>query len=149
MTVVRNGQDLGAGLLFIAIGGVGLWWGREYEVGTTANMGPGFVPLALSGLLVLMGVLIGLRACRVAGPAVERIHWRPVLVLTLAMLAFAGLIRTAGFAPAVVATVIVAALASRESRAREFVPMSIALALVCVGVFVLALRQPIAIFGAS
>ncbi len=147
--MVRNEQDLGAALLFIAIGGVGLWWGREYDTGTAANMGPGFVPLALSGLLVLMGLVIGLRACRVEGTSIERIHWRPVLVLTLAMLAFAGLIRTAGFAPAVVTTVIVAALASRESRAREFVPMSIGLALVCVAVFVFALRQPIAVFGAS
>ena len=147
--MVRNGQDLGSGLLFIAIGGVGLWWGREYELGTTANMGPGFVPMALSGILVLMGLAIGLRACRGANTAIDRVHWRPVLLLTLAMLAFAGLIRTAGFAPAIVATVIVAALASRESRAREFVPLSIALAVVCVLVFVVALRQPVAIFGAS
>ncbi len=147
--MVRNGQDLGSGLLFIAIGGVGLWWGREYELGTTANMGPGFVPMALSGILVLMGLAIGLRACRGANTAIDRVHWRPVLLLTLAMLAFAGLIRTAGFAPAIVATVIVAALASRESRAREFVPLSIGLAVVCVLVFVVALRQPVAIFGAS
>jgi lysylphosphatidylglycerol synthetase-like protein (DUF2156 family) len=115
----RGGQDLGASLLFMAIGVVGLWVGREYDFGTTANMGPGFVPMMLSGLLVVLGVLLGARA----------------------------LMRTAGFAPAVALTALMAAGASRETRWAEALVLAVALSIVCVLIFVVALHQPIAVFG--
>jgi hypothetical protein len=143
----RGGQDLGASLLFMAIGVVGLWVGREYDFGTTANMGPGFVPMMLSGLLVVLGVLLGARALVRGSLPVDRIRWRPVLVLTAAMLVFAGLMRTAGFAPAVALTALMAAGASRETRWAEALVLAVALSIVCVLIFVVALHQPIAVFG--
>jgi hypothetical protein len=143
----RGGQDLGAALLFVVLGLAGLWFGREYEFGTTANMGPGFVPMMLSGLLVLLGLALGSRALTRGSLPIERVRWRPVLVLTVAMLVFGLLMGTAGFAPAVAFTALVAAAASRETRWGEATLLALALAVVCALVFVVALHQPIAIFG--
>ena len=63
-----NTQDIGAGVIFIAIGllfGVGA---LHLELGTALRMGPGYFPLILAGLLVALGLaIVGIRA-RPLGP---------------------------------------------------------------------------------
>ena len=53
----------------MALGALGLWLGWDYAFGTTARMGPGFVPKLLCWLLVGTGAVvaaIGLTAFCVA-----------------------------------------------------------------------------------
>ena len=146
---VRGGQDFGSALLLIAIGAVGLWFGREYDLGSMADMGPGFVPTCLSAIIVVLGIVIGARALLREGPRIDPVRWRAVLFVALALIVFAGLLATAGLAPAVFLSTLVAAQASPELRWKESLPLAVGLTVVCVLVFVYALRQPIAVFGAG
>ena len=68
MVRVRNPQDFWAGILFIVFGGLALWFGRSYAIGTLSKIGPGFLPVALSIALLGIGAILLLRALAVDGP---------------------------------------------------------------------------------
>ena len=61
MLRVKSPQDLGAGLVFMLIGLAGLYFGSELAFGTAARMGPGYFPIVLSGLIMAIGIIVGLR----------------------------------------------------------------------------------------
>ena len=70
-------QDVVAGLMFIVFGAFFLFFGRNYPVGTTLRMGPGYLPQVLGWLLVSIGLLIvaGLVFAMAGSPPVaERLH---------------------------------------------------------------------------
>src|SRR6478752_10449860 len=89
-----DGQDSGltellAGLMFIAIGGLALYLGHDYKMGTALDMGPGYIPR-----LVAFG-LIGMGAIGVVRGVLAR-DWRwfglplwPMLWVGVAIIAFA------------------------------------------------------------
>ncbi len=147
MLRVKSPRDFGAGAMFILIGAAGLWFGRDYAVGTTARMGAGYMPAMLSWLLIAFGLVVGGKALAVAGPAIEGIQWRSVGMILLAILLFGLLIDRAGLVAAVVATTFVSALASSEGRWKEGVLLGLGLAAFCVVVFVYGLGQPLSVFG--
>jgi hypothetical protein len=149
---VRNPQDLGAGVLLLLVGIGGLWFGREYAVGTAGHMGPGYMPRALSSGLIIFGIVVGLRAVKLrAGGerigAIERIGWRTNFLILASIISFALLIRTAGLAMATFAVTLLSALASQESRWKETIALAFFLTFLCVVVFVYALRQAMPVFG--
>ena len=147
MLRVRKPQDLGAGLLFIAFGAAGLWFGRDYAIGTAARMGPGYFPALLSWLLVIIGIYVAARAFVIEGPPIAAVRWRSALAVLAAVAVFGLLIQRAGTAIALVAVVCVAAFATRETRWKEVVPLALFVSAFCVVVFILALRQPLPLWG--
>jgi hypothetical protein len=152
MLRVSNQQDLGAGVLLLLIGMGGLWFGREYAVGTAGHMGPGYMPRALSSGLIIFGIVVGLRAVKLRPGgeqigAIERIGWRTNFLILASIISFALLIRTAGLGVATFAVTLLSALASQESKWREIIALAFFLTLLCVFVFVYALRQAMPVFG--
>jgi putative tricarboxylic transport membrane protein len=147
MIRIKSPQDAGAAILLIVIGLGGLWFGRDYELGTVSQMGPGYMPMLLSAGLVIFGAIVALRAITVDGPPIERGLWYPSALILLAVILFAFLIETAGLAPATFAVAVLSAFASAEVRWKEAVALGAGLAIFCVLVFVYGLRQPIPIFG--
>ena len=147
MLRVKKPRDLGAGLLFVAFGIVGLWFGRDYAVGTAARMGPGYFPAMLSWLLIALGGYIAARAFVLDGPPVDRVRWRSLLAVLSGVALFALTIQRLGAAIAVVIIVCVAALGTRESRWKEVVPLAIFVSAFCVLVFIVALKQPLPLWG--
>jgi hypothetical protein len=145
MLHIKSPQDLGTALVLVAIGGGGFWFGRELDVGSAAHMGPGYMPMLLSGSIVLFGLVIGLRAVTIAGPAIAPGRWRPVILVLGAILTFAALISTAGLAITTFVTAALGAFASVEARWWEALGLAVFLAALCVLLFVLALNQPIPI----
>jgi uncharacterized oligopeptide transporter (OPT) family protein len=149
---IKRPQDLGAAILLLLFGMAGLWFGREYSAGTSSHMGPGYMPKALSWGLIGFGIVIGLRAislgpARVRGPAIEPIVWRANLLILGAIICFAILIRSAGLAAATFVVTALSAFASKEFRWKETIVLGVLLAILCVLVFVYALRQSIPVFG--
>ena len=140
---IKSQQDLGAGLLLIAIGAGGLLFGRELTFGSAARMGPGFFPLILSWLIVGFGVLIAARAVTLDGEAIEAIRLRPLGLVVAAIVAFALMVERTGLALAVLALVALAGCARPNPSAKELAALAVALSLGAVGVFVYALGQPI------
>ena len=50
-----------AGLMFVAVGALGLWISRDYPIGTALRMGTGYVPRLLCWVLLGLGVVIFLQ----------------------------------------------------------------------------------------
>jgi hypothetical protein len=143
---IRSPQDLGAAVILAVIGLGGLWFGDDLDVGSFAQMGPGYLPMVLSyGMLVFAGIVL-LRAVTDEGPPVETMVPRAVLLVLAGILLFALLIETAGLVVTVLAVTIVAGFGSREMRWRDATLLGAGLAVFAVVVFVYGLRQPLPIF---
>ena len=51
--------DLLTAVMFLIIGALGLWAGRDLTMGTAAAMGPGYLPRMVCWLLILVGLTVG------------------------------------------------------------------------------------------
>jgi hypothetical protein len=114
MIRIKNPQDLGAGLLFVLIGGAGLIFGRDLSFGTSRSMGPGYFPTIISYLIIALGVIVMLKGLAVAGPRIEAIRPRPILLLLASLLVFALSINVFGVVVSAILLVLVAAYARRD-----------------------------------
>jgi len=147
MLRIKKPQDFGAGLLFILFGIAGLWFGRNYAVGTAARMGPGYFPLMLSWLLIAFGGFVAARSFVIEGPKIDPVRWRSALPILAAIAVFALLIQRIGLAVAVFTVICIAAYATRESRRREVILLALFMAVFCIGVFIYALHQPLPLWS--
>ena len=143
---IRHPKDFYAGLIFITVGIVALVIGRDYSLGTTTRMGPGYFPAMLGWLLTILGLTIALRSLIIDGPPVGHIGFRPLALILASMLAFAGLLEPAGLVIATIALIAIGCLGSVESRAREVIILSVALIAVALGLFVYGLGLPMKIW---
>ena len=128
-------QDVLAGALFAAFGVAALAFGTDLRVGTAARMGPGFVPNVLAWILIVLGGFIALRGLFRRHAVLESLHWRPIVMITLAIFVFAMMFERTGILPALVALVALAALGSPESRRLETVMVALVLFGICLGAF--------------
>jgi hypothetical protein len=143
MLRIRSPQDLGAGLVFVAIGLAGAYFGRDLSFGSSGRMGPGYFPMILSWAIVGVGLVVGLKSLATDGPRIERLQLRPLLVIIAAILLFGFLIDAAGLAVAAVLLTLLAACARRGVNLGETILLGIGLAAFTVVVFVYALGQPL------
>ena len=148
MLRIRSAQDFGAGVMFALFGAGALWFGRVLEVGTSAQMGPGYFPMLLGYGLIVFGVLFVGRGVAYDGPPIEASRWRPPLAILAAISAFSMLIERAGLASAVAACVLISMLALPRTRWWEALAVAVLLAAFCVVVFIYGLGQSMSVFGA-
>jgi Tripartite tricarboxylate transporter TctB family len=141
MLRVKCPQDLGAGLVFLAIGIAGLYFGRELAFGTSARMGPGYFPVLLSGLIIAVGLIVSFKGLTIEGPPVERVQLRPISFIVAAIVIFGFLIESIGLALTAILLTVFAAYARPEVNLRETILLGVALAAFTVVVFVYVLGQ--------
>ena len=147
MLKIKSARDLGAGLLFLAIGAGGFWFGRKLNLGTAARMGPGYFPMMLSGLICFIGLIVAGRSFVLSGLPIERPQWRPLTLVIASMIAFGLLIERAGLVIAVVALILMAALARREKfNFIEALGLAVGLSAFSVLAFVYGLGQSLRIW---
>ena len=141
MLRVKSPQDLGAGLVFLTIGIAGLYFGNDLAFGTSARMGPGYFPILLSGLIIVVGLVVGFQGLTVEGPPIEKVQLRPISFIIAAILIFGLLIESIGLALTAILLTIFAAYARPEVKLRETILLGVGLALFTVVVFVYVLGQ--------
>lgn len=110
-----NLKDLLGGLLFGGMGVFFLVGGLGMRFGTADRMGPGYLPVVLSVILIGLSMITLTRAFRTVGTPIE-VSWRPLIWVPLSTIAFGVVFLRFGFVPAIIATVFLASLADRESR---------------------------------
>jgi Tripartite tricarboxylate transporter TctB family len=146
----RAVTDILAGLIFVAFGLAFAIASLRYELGTPLRMGPGYFPLALGGILVLLGLLIVGKGFLSGSSAEERlgsIPWRALVLIVLALLFFGMTVRGLGLVPATAVTALLTALASYRTSILAAVAIAAGLTLLCVLIFVLALQLRLPLFG--
>ena len=92
MLRVKSPQDLGAGLLFLFIGAVGLYFGKDLTYGSARSMGPGYFPIWLSWIIIAMGVICVVRALTIEGEPIGAIPPKPIVWVGIGVLMFGYLI---------------------------------------------------------
>ena len=149
MLKVKSPQDFGAGVLFLLFGCAGLFLGRELDFGSARSMGPGYFPMLISGLIVLIGLIVVGRSLSVEGPAVERLQFRPILVLLVSLAVFSLLIREIGVVLTSILMMVVAAYARPKVALVETLVFAVCAAAFVALVFVFGLNQPMPLWWNS
>jgi hypothetical protein len=140
-----------AGLMFIAIGALGLWLSRHYPIGTALRMSTGYVPRLLCWVLIGLGVVVlvqGLRerdAVRVPQPPALVRLW-PVLVVTTSLVVFALTIEQFGLVLSILLLVGIGALAARGIKAWETLAAAVGLIVLSWAIFILGLGLTIPVW---
>jgi hypothetical protein len=156
--VVRSQKDFFAGLTLAVIGGAFALGAREYPIGTAASMGPGYFPLLLGALLVILSVAITLGSFGKPDKSENAgaIAWKPLLFVVGANFAFGILLGglpsiglpAMGLMPAILALVIIATLAGSGFKLRETMVLAAVLAAGSWLVFVKTINLPIQLWPA-
>ena len=82
-------KDLLAGGTFVGFGLAFAITSSTYEVGTALRMGPGYFPLVLGSLLVVLGILIAVKGFVAAdSDDIGPIPWKALALLVAALLFF-------------------------------------------------------------
>ncbi|PLS82624.1 MAG: hypothetical protein CYG59_03535, partial [Chloroflexi bacterium] len=111
-------KDLLAGAIFVGFGLAFAITSSTYEVGTALSMGPGYFPLVLGSVLVLLGVIIAVKAFvgGESGGSLGPVAWKALGLLVAALLFFGFTVRGLGLVPALLVAVFLSAMAGRQAR---------------------------------
>lgn len=140
-------KDFLSGVMFIAFGLVTLYFGRNLAVGTPVRMGPGYVPNMLSYILLVLGLIIAGFALLKGGEQVEAPQLRPIVMVTIGIIAFGLLFETTGMLPALVALVLLSSLGGTEFKLIEVLGNIVVLAILCIIVFKVGLGMNITVLN--
>ncbi len=140
-------KDFLAGVMFIAFGLGALYLGRHLAPGTSVRMGPGWVPHALSYIMLVLGGIVSVIALFTGGEQVEAPKWKPITMVTIGIVAFALLLESTGMFPALVALVLIASLGGDEFKLWEVVANIVVLTILCILVFKVGLSMNIAVLN--
>ncbi len=135
------------GILLIGAGAFFAFQSLSLELGTSLRMGPGYFPLALSLVLVLLGLVIFIQAMRASGEPIGPIAWRGMLFILPAPIFFGLTVRGLGFVPSLFLTCLIAAFASMRMKVTTALALSFAITLFSLVVFSYGLSLPFQRFG--
>jgi Tripartite tricarboxylate transporter TctB family len=143
MVSIRAPKDFWAGVMFIAFAAVALYVSRDYSLGTTIRMGPGYFPMLLGGFLAVIGAILVVRSLVIAGDPIGHVQVLPLVVVAVAVVLFGVLLPRLGLAITLPLVIVVSALASVQSRRWEVLLLALVLTVFSALVFVYGLRLPI------
>jgi hypothetical protein len=139
---IKNKKDFWAGLLFMGFGAFFVGFGSKYMAGSAAQMGPGYFPRLIGGILVILGLLVSMGSLK-TGAKAEDIEWGPWLVVLqiLGPIVLFGLfLSTLGLVVSLIMLVVLSCLACKDFARHEIVMTALVLALMSYALFVQALQ---------
>lgn len=142
-----SSRDIVCGLLFILIGLFFAIQAYGLDLGTAFRMGPGYFPLVLAGILVILGVVVIVQGTQLEHEPMGPIAWRGLLFILPAPIFFGLTVRGLGFVPSLFFTGLLAAFASTKMRPGMALLLVGGLTLFSVIVFSYALGLPFRRFG--
>jgi len=149
---LKNAKDFWSGVMFIAFGLFFAVFARQYDLGTAARMGPGYFPTMLGLLLMAIGAFVAFRGLRTEAEDghgdIDRFHFKPLILVLGAVVAFGLLLRPGGLIVALVALIFISSLGSGEFKLKEILPLAIGLCLLVLAVFIWGLGLTIPVLPA-
>jgi hypothetical protein len=129
--------------MFLAFGlFFAVWAIANYQMGTAVRMGPAYFPTVLGGLLAFLGLVVLAMSVTVAGPKVDKFHFRPLLMILLANIAYGYLMKPLGLVLATAVLVFISAFGGHEFKWKEVTVLYIILIIFSILVFVKGLTLP-------
>jgi hypothetical protein len=146
--VERALKDTLAGLIFVALGLIFAIGATTYEIGSTLQMGPGYFPLVLGGLLVVLGgTIVAKGFLDGEGEEIGSVPWRALGLVLGAVLFFGLTVRGLGLVPSVFVATLMSAFASQRMAVVMALVIAVGLTVLCVLVFVVALSLRVPLVG--
>ncbi len=150
MLQIKSPKDFWAGVMFVAFGaGMAAIAVNSYQMGSAVRMGPAYFPTLLGGLLALLGLALVIRAFALKGAAVPKFHYRPLLLILAACVAFGYFLKPLGLVGALTILVFISAYGGHEFKWKEVTILCVVLFIFSVLVFVKGLTLPFPICPAS
>ena len=148
---IKSQKDFFAGLLYLLIGGSFAIGSTNYQIGTSARMGPGYFPMMVGSLLAFIGVVIMFKALVVETPDGDKVGkwaWKQVFFIILSNLVFGVLLiglpsiglPGMGLIVAIYGLTIIASLAGEHFVLKEVLILATSLAVGSYFVFIWALK---------
>jgi Tripartite tricarboxylate transporter TctB family len=137
-------RDVIAGLIFLAVAVVFLNASLGLQQGRAVEMGPGYLPTLVSGLLLILAVVLIGNAIRVRSATFDGLELKEIGLVAAAIVLFGLLIRPAGLITATSA-VVVSSFAASDVRWKEVILLCIGLCVSTVIVFIKLLKLPLAL----
>jgi hypothetical protein len=144
---LRNNKDFFSGLLFTVAGLAAMIVAlRDYPLGTSLNMGPGYFPALLGGILAVFGLVIMTRGL-IRGEKIAGV-WgiRPLILLSLGIVAFGFLIDRFGMVPSLVVLFFISALGGKEFKFKEVLILTVLMIVASWALFIYGLGLPLRLF---
>ena len=143
--------------MFMAVGAAFAWGATTYNVGSGARMGPGYFPLYLGVLMMVLGIAITFNSLVVehaGGDKIGKWAWKPLFFIILANLVFgvmlAGLpslgIPAMGLIVGIYALVFIASVAETGWKVKNTFILATILAVGSYVAFVMALKLQFAVW---
>lgn len=144
---IKSPRNFWAGLMFLAFGlFFAIWAAMSYQMGTAVRMGPAYFPTVLGGLLAFLGLVVLFSSVTIGGPRVAAFHYRPLLLLLVANVAYGYLMKPLGLVLATAVLVFISAFGGHEFKWKEVTLLYVFLIVFSVLVFVKALTLPFPIW---
>lgn len=148
---IKSQKDFFSGLMFMCAGAAFAWGASSYTIGSGARMGPGYFPLALGVLLVILGGIITFKALvveTVDGDKVGAFAWKPLVFIILANVVFGVMIGglpklglpPMGLIAGIYAVTLIASLAGDRFNLKEALALGTILSVLCYLAFVVLLK---------
>ncbi len=154
---IKSQKDFFAGVMFAVVGVAFAWGATTYNVGSGARMGPGYFPLILGVVMVIMGLgimFIGVTAKTRGGDPIGRWAWKQIVFIIAANLAFGVLLGglpsiglpAMGLIIAIYALVLISSLAGSEFNLPKVLILATVLAVGSYVAFIWALKLQIQVW---
>ncbi|MFC7529850.1 tripartite tricarboxylate transporter TctB family protein [Actinoplanes sp. GCM10030250] len=144
----RSLPDVLAGGIFALIGGVFVAGSLGYDRGTLLRMGPGYFPLLVGVIVTVLGLAVVVKGL-IAGERIpfEKVPWRAVVLIVLAVAFFGFFVRRLGFVPTSMVTALLTAFASERVRPLTAIAVAAGLTVAATLIFVVGLQLRIPLWG--
>lgn len=139
---IRHPKDFWSGLFFIAVGIAAVIIARHYVFGTAAQMGPGYFPAVLGGLMIFLGGILAGRAIRAQAGSepIKKLVLRPTIAVLGSVILFAALLRPLGLVASSLLLIALSSLGDSTFRKKEVAISAVLLTLFCVLLFAWGLK---------
>lgn len=140
----RDLRDILAGI-FVCIAGLFFALaGSNYNFGSAARMGPGYMPVVLGWVLFILGLLIMIPAFFRQGERIQ-VHWDSLLASTASLIAFAFTLNILGVFLSTIIAVLIASTPKRMHFGIRGV-IAIAIAVITSLIFIAGLDMTVTLF---
>ena len=143
---VRGPQDFIGGIVLVAIALFALWASSDLQGMHGFTFGPGTAPRMFAVLLLGLGAAITITGIVSEGAPLAHYAWRGPLFVMLAIVFFALAIRPLGLVVSGLASFLISALGTPETRWVETIIVGLCLTIGCALLFPYVLGLPMPLF---
>lgn len=153
MGIRLNRKEAWPAALMLFIGMATVIGSTNYQIGTLARMGPGYFPLILGGILMVLGIMAVISPSLEGGPAGDGMEILPAatqlktwFLVVFSVCAFVVVGKYGGLVPATFILTTVSTLADKGNSIKTAIVTGIALTIMTVIVFHYGLQMQFPLF---